>query len=300
MGQILGPTGHERLGRIAILDAITLASLGFWTANRVMLRLVAALLLLVWSSQALPQQSSAAKFGRHADQVGYNDPESPPSRHAITPGELACDDDVPGGVPCTEIKDWQGVAWLKAKILWNFLFGTAERAIAVFTGLLALFSVLLWIYTKRAANAARRAAEHIPAVERAYLFATPAYIGANQDRTETMIEITVDNPGRTPGILTSIYGQFSQKPPKGDVPHYNGGGSYPFELAVNSSNGDPRARVVLPVVFKTDFAEQQFFWGYIEYLDIFKRSHTSRFCCAIFPAESRWQIAGGRGWNDWT
>jgi len=260
-----------------------------------MLRLAAALLLLVWCLPALAEQSHS----RHAaDQFGYVEAASL-SRHAFNASQPACDEDVPGAAACAGPKDWQDVAWLKAKAAWNFLFGTAERAIAVFTGLLALFSVLLWIYTKRAANAAHRAAEHIPAVERAYLFATPAFIGANNDKTETTVEITVDNPGRTPGILTSIYGQFSNKPPKGDRPQYNGGASYPFELTVNSTNGDPRARVVLPVVFKTDFAEQQFFWGYIEYLDIFKKPHTSCFCTLIFPAESRWQVTGGRAWNDW-
>src|SRR5262249_56850875 len=120
----------------------------------------------------------------------------------------------------------------------------------------------LWIYTKRAANAAHRAAEHIPAVERAYLFAAPAFIGANNDKTETTVEITVDNPGRTPGILTSIYGQFSNKPPKGDVPQYKSGGSYPFELTVNSTNGDPRPTIVPPLVFKTAFPHPPFFLVY--------------------------------------
>jgi len=260
-----------------------------------MLRLAAALLLLVWCLPGLAGQSHS----RHAaDQFGYVEAASL-SRHAFNASQPACDEDVPGSAACAGPNDWRDVAWLKARAAWNFLFGTAERAIAVFTGLLALFSVLLWIYTKRAANAAHRAAEHIPAVERAYLFATPAFIGTDNDKTETTVEITVDNPGRTPGILTSIYGQFSNKPPKGDVPQYNGGGSYPFELTVNSTNGDPRARVVLPVVFKTDFAEQQFFWGYIEYLDIFKKPHTSRFCTLISPAESRWQVTGGRAWNDW-
>jgi hypothetical protein len=259
-----------------------------------MLRFAAALLLLVSSWPALAQQSGS----RQADRAIYAD-VAHRSRHALNPTQPECDQDVPGAAACVPPRDWRDVAWLKTQTIWRFLFGTAQRALAVFTGLLALFSVLLWIYTKRAANAAQRAAEHIPAVERAYLFAAPAFIGANQDKTETTVEITVDNPGRTPGILTSIYGQFSNKPPKGDAPHYNGGGSHPFELTVNSTNGDPRARVVLPVVFKTDFAEQQFFWGYIEYLDIFKKKHISRFCTLIFPAESRWQVTGGRAWNDW-
>ena len=149
-----------------------------------MLRLAAALLLLVSCLPALAEQSHS----RHAaDQFGYVEAASL-SRHAFNASQPACDEDVPGA--CAKPKNWQDVAWLKARTAWNFLFGTAERAIAVFTGLLALFSVLLWIYTKRAANAAHRAAEHIPAVERAYLFAAPAFIGANNDKTETTVEIS--------------------------------------------------------------------------------------------------------------
>src|SRR5262245_44011889 len=136
-----------------------------------MLRLAVALLLLVSCLPALAQQGSS----RHSGQAVYSD-VAYRSRHALNPSQPQCDEDVPGAAACAQPKDWQDIAWLNARRAWNFLFGTAQRAMAVFTGLLALFSVLLWIYTKRAANAARRAAEHIPAVERAYLFAAPAFI----------------------------------------------------------------------------------------------------------------------------
>jgi hypothetical protein len=101
-----------------------------------------------------------------------------------------------------------------------------------------------------------------------------------------------------------VYGQFSKKPPKGETPDYEGGGSKEFELIVNSSNGlsphDPASNVILPVTFKIDFTDPIHFWGYVEYLDILKKPHTSRFCTLIYPAQGKWEIAGGRAWNDWS
>jgi hypothetical protein len=58
--------------------------------------------------------------------------------------------------------------------------------------------------------------------------------------------------------------------------------------------------VILPVTFKIDFAEPIHFWGYVEYLDILKKAHTSRFCTLIYPAQGKWEIAGSRAWNNWT
>ena len=96
-------------------------------------------------------------------------------------------------------------------------------------------------------------------MERAYLFIAPTNITLDETRTETTVHLRVDNPGRTPGILTMVYGQFSKKPPKGETPDYEGGGSKEFELVVNSSNGlsphDPASNVILPVTFKIDPAK---------------------------------------------
>src|SRR5262249_47215886 len=120
--------GYDRLGGTAICDAITSPERRpSARAIPVMLRLAAALLLLVWCLPALAEQSHS----RHAaDQFGYVEAASL-SRHAFNASQPACDEDVPGAAACAGPKDWQDVAWLKARAAWNFLFGTAERAIAV-------------------------------------------------------------------------------------------------------------------------------------------------------------------------
>ncbi|HEX7533060.1 MAG TPA: hypothetical protein VF340_07470 [Methyloceanibacter sp.] len=264
-----------------------------------MLRLFAALLVLVWSTAAFP-----AKHGN------FDQPDRPDASHAVDSAPLAfgapegSEPAAAGSIAgCTTDKEGLEQVVSCAKATWNFAFGSAERAIATFAGILAASTLLLWFNTRRAANAARIAAEQIRSVERAYLFAAPTNITLDDTRTETTVHIRVDNPGRTPGILTLVYGQFSKKPPQGENPVYEGGGSKAFELVVNSSNGagahDPAANVILPVTFKIDFADPIHFWGYVEYLDILKKPHTTRFCALIYPAQGKWEIAGGRAWNDW-
>jgi hypothetical protein len=261
-----------------------------------MLRLLAALLVLVWSSAAFP-----AKHGN------FDQPDQPDASHAVDSAPVASgsgEASASGIRSCAEGKKGTDAVLSCAQATWRFAFGSAERAIATFAGILALSTVLLWINTRRTAKAARVAAEQIPAVERAYLFVAPTNISLDETRTETTVHLRVDNPGRTPGVLTMVYGQFSKKPPKGDSPEYEGGGSKEFELVINSSNGmnphDPASNVILPVTFKIDFADPIHFWGYVEYLDILKKPHTSRFCTLIYPAQGKWEIAGGRAWNDWS
>jgi len=264
-----------------------------------MLRLFAALLVLLWSTVAFP-----AKHGN------FDQPDRPDASHAVDSAPLSSDapegsEPAAGSIAsCTT--DKQGLEKLVScsKAAWNFAFGSAERAIATFAGILAASTLLLWFNTRRTATAARLAAEQIRSVERAYLFVAPTNITLDDTRIETTVHIRVDNPGRTPGILTLVYGQFSKKPPQGEHPVYEGGGSKAFELVVNSSNGvgahDPAANVILPVTFKIDFADPIHFWGYVEYLDILKKQHTSRYCALIHPEQGQWEIAGGRAWNDWS
>jgi hypothetical protein len=261
-----------------------------------MLRLVAALLLLVWSSTAFPASHGNSD---QADQGGGGHALDAPPIESNSGDEPAADIG-----SCAEGKQGLDLVLSCAGATWNFAFGSAERAIATFAGILALSTLLLWINTRRTAAAAQVAAEQIPAVERAYFFVTPTNITLDETRTETTVHLRVDNPGRTPGILTMVYGQFSKKAPAGDTPVYEGGGSKEFELVVNSSNGmsphDPAASVILPVTFKIDFTDPIHFWGYVEYLDILKKPHTSRFCTLIYPTQGKWEVAGGRSWNDWS
>jgi hypothetical protein len=261
-----------------------------------MLRLLAALLLLVWSSAALPASHGNSDQGEQPS--GGHALDSPPLE-AESAGEPTADIG-----SCAEGKQGFDLVLSCAGATWNVAFGSADRTIATFAGILAVSTLLLWLNTRRTAAAARIAAEQIPAVERAYLFVTPTNITLDDARTETTVHLRVDNPGRTPGILTMVYGQFSKRAPAGEKPVYDGGGSKEFELVINSSNGlnpyDPASGVILPVTFKIDFTDPIHFWGYVEYLDILKKPHTSRFCTQIYPTQGTWEVAGGRGWNDWT
>jgi len=43
---------------------------------------------------------------------------------------------------------------------------------------------------------------------------------------------------------------------------------------------------------------EQFFWGYVEYTDIFKIKRTARFCAFIVPDEGKFQLARSDAWRD--
>jgi hypothetical protein len=76
----------------------------------------------------------------------------------------------------------------------------------IFTGLLVVCNVLLWLYTKKAADAAKKSADALSTVERAYVFikhiSNPKIIV--DDRRE--INITVANIGKTPAIIKQLKG----------------------------------------------------------------------------------------------
>lgn len=181
---------------------------------------------------------------------------------------------------------------------WNWVFSGGLVLVGIGEAVVFFYTALV---TNKAANAAKLAAEHIPTVARAYFFGGLTDITIDAGRTKTTLKITVDNPGRTPGVLRSVYGQFSLSPPKGDIPTYEHGARYEMPLVINSSNGlnptEPANRIVLPVIFNSDFTDPHYFWGYFEYVDIFNKLHMSRFCTIIFPAVGKFDVAGSPAWN---
>src|ERR1044072_2364273 len=88
--------------------------------------------------------------------------------------------------------------------------------LALFTGVLGASTIGLWIQTGKAADAARVAAEHVPKVERPYLFVIlqeenisqfVAGIEANRkgsDREELFVRCSFRNYGKTPAFLRKI------------------------------------------------------------------------------------------------
>lgn len=80
------------------------------------------------------------------------------------------------------------------------------------------------------------------------------------------------------------------------MPIYKNGDAAPFDLVV--ARQGPK---ILPVKFQgppLSLAQVAYFFGYIEYLDIFKVKRTSRFRMIITPSGG-WEPDGPPAWNDW-
>jgi hypothetical protein len=90
-----------------------------------------------------------------------------------------------------------------------------DEIVAIGTALIGVFTAVLGVFTVSLSRSTRRAAEHIPVVERAYLFAQPCAAAGfiTLDRTTVIIE--VQNFGVTPAIMKEIHGEFSPHKPSG-------------------------------------------------------------------------------------
>jgi hypothetical protein len=132
----------------------------------------------------------------------------------------------------------------------------ATIAIAVFTYTLKRSTDKLWAagerqiaVAKEAADAAKTSADHIPRVERAYMFcgptAAPHGVKVSAVGIPT-VQLEVINYGTTPGILKNLYGEWSLLKATSDIPVYEHGDAAPFDLVV-ARGEKPK---VLPVTFK--------------------------------------------------
>jgi hypothetical protein len=114
---------------------------------------------------------------------------------------------------------------------------------------------------------------------------------------ETAVGLYIHNTGRTGATIKKVYGEFSKEAPSGDVPRYKDGTSFETDLSIAATT----ERDLSPIEFRDPSTDKQFFWGYIEYIDIFKNTRTARYCAAIFPSATGpgyYQIAGSAGWRD--
>jgi hypothetical protein len=140
-----------------------------------------------------------------------------------------------------------------------------------------------------AADAAKQSADHIPIVERAYVFATP--VPWIKDNT-TVTYLRIENFGQTPGFLIEAHGCTSDIEPTG-VPTYFGSPRF-IEAIVKKGTADP-----FPTNWVSPFTTPHYFFGYIKYTDIFKKGHISRVCKRILPAEGKIDMAGPPARNEW-
>ena len=168
-------------------------------------------------------------------------------------------------------------------------FGSVERAIVTFTALLALSTLLLWIYTRRVANAARIAAEHLPAVERAYVFGGPTDLFLLHDQAS--VRLAMQNYGKTPAVIREWLVEFVAQEPRGSRPGYD-----KAKRTVTNEILEPFKLFSPPTVFRSEIAAPFFIVGYITYDDVFRQSHTTKFCVGV-ARDGKAAYAGHPEWN---
>jgi hypothetical protein len=181
----------------------------------------------------------------------------------------------------------------------RFIGDHDKSIVAVFTIVLAISTIGLWISTKSVAIAGKAAADHIPLVERAYIFCGPLADpdGLKIDASGSpFIRVEVGNYGQTPGILKTVYGEWSLLATASNVPVYQHGDSAPFDVVI--ARAETKA---VPLTFQgppLSLAGWAYFFGYIEYVDIFKITRRSRFRL-IVTRDGKWRPDGPPAWNDW-
>jgi hypothetical protein len=133
-------------------------------------------------------------------------------------------------------------------------------------------------------------------MERAYIFGTPQIDTEKSVGGNTFVEIMLHNYGHTPGTVKIIYGEvFLATEPFGD-PIYKNGSPRAANGMLAPTLGNPlRAPVTFECPVKADF----YFFGYVDYDDLFRRPHTSRFCAKIFLDNRGIEAAGPEAFHDW-
>jgi hypothetical protein len=252
--------------------------------------LVVAFLLLFGSAPALSLVigGEAVRYAQHGNS-DLTDIES--GGHAIDSGPIAPEEEISEseGGQCVRAAGSAGTLFYYACRARALAFGSVERAIVTFMALLALSTLLLWVYTRRVANAAKIAAEHLPAVERAYIFGGPTDLFLLHDQAS--VRLAMQNYGRTPAVIRGWLVEFLAQEPHGRKPAYD-------ESKRTAANEilEPDKLFSPPVVFRSEIAAPFFIVGYIIYDDVFRQSHTTRFCVGV-ARDGKAAYAGHAAWN---
>ena len=163
--------------------------------------------------------------------------------------------------------------------------------------------MFLALYTATVANATKAAAEHIPRVERAYMFAGPANNRTKFDSPPGTVKviITVSNRGKTPGVLIESFGQFLPAWPKVPPSQYDfssGGTKWSEDLVFGANTIEEMPnREFVGVKYR-----KIFFIGYIKYRTVIDDLvHTSYWCVSprrVSNVMEEWGIVEqATGWN---
>lgn len=107
--------------------------------------------------------------------------------------------------------------------------------------------------------------------------------------------MTVQNYGRTPAMLKEYFVTFSPAEPVGGVAIYGAGETVVTDLGIAPGPAIP----VRTAPFFSPHGGAQWCYGYVKYEDVFRVTHTSRFCSKIAPGGLDAQIGGSAAYNEW-
>ncbi len=163
--------------------------------------------------------------------------------------------------------------------------------LVIFTGLLVICNILLWKSTQesakaatKAANAAKKSADHIPAIERAYVYMSSVSADFESWRnTESNqlspIIIEVRNYGKTPAKLTEIITNFQIGESRGSKIIWGTTDEDEIIAAVGrfiASNSDEKfSHYIHDAIGSGDYYIK--FFGEVRYIDIFGKDHIAYF-----------------------
>jgi hypothetical protein len=247
-------------------------------------------LVLFWPSPALPAmpQAEPVRLAQHAPVE-----DSGAAGHALDSGPIAAEEESgdPGGGTGQCVRA-DGLVTYYACRAGALVRGSLQAILLPLLALLALLAlsiVLLWFYTRRVANAARLAAEYVPAVERAYVFGGPTDLFLLHDQAS--VRLAMQNYGRTPAIIRGWLVEFVAQEPQGRKPSYD-------ETKRTASNEilEPDKLYSPAMTFRSEIPAPFFIVGYITYDDVFRKQHTTRFCVGV-TRDAKAAYAGHAAWN---
>jgi hypothetical protein len=243
--------------------------------------------LLVLLSLCAPALAQAPEGSPHHGNFAPSDTAG--DGHALASGKTVAEGEAGASDQCVEAEDPIGMVRFYACRAQALLLGSVERGLVILMALLALSTLLLWIYTRRAANAARAAAEHVPAVERAYVFGGPTDLFLLHD--QATVRLAMQNYGKTPAVIREWLVEFLAQEPRGRKPSYDGG-----KRTVTNEILEPFKLFSPAAVFRSEIPAPFYIVGYIVYDDVFRRSHTTRFCVGV-ARDGKAAFGGHPAWN---
>ena len=251
--------------------------------------LIVLFLVLCWAFPALsaPGPEAPLRLAQHAADTS----DSGGTGHALDSGpiDLEADEAVTGAGPCA------GGGGLIEYFLCQTDAAISGGVRAILLPLIALLLLLtlsmvfLWFYTRRVANAARLAAEYVPAVERAYVFGGPTDLFLLHDQAS--VRLAMQNYGKTPAVIRGWLVEFVAQEPQGRKPTYD-------ETKRTESNEilEPDKLYSPAMTFRSEIPAPFFIVGYIAYDDVFRKQHMTRFCVGV-TRDAKAAYAGHSAWN---